>query len=198
MCGKRFLVISLVLLLASSWLFAWPSRTSQNQAVNLQTPAEQAVSSAKPITTQSITVLTEPGSSLTCSETAAIADALDITLDQIETGTKASQVYAEALEEEKAELAAVNAEQADTIASQSAKLSSYERMRPFIMLDGIYTTNQDLVPGYGVGLELGLMSKHGFMISVGVDYNIGTFNESPSWSWDVNKFTGRVGIGYMF
>ena len=86
-----------------------------------------------------------------------------------------------------------NSRQADYI----ARLEKEAGSKGYLVLDGIVGFD-GIIPTYGVGLTLGVRAGSSLMLQAGVDYTMGNFVGQPLYSFDLENFKFRAGIGWMF
>lgn len=199
MCSKKLSMFLLVLLLASSLLWAFPGRvTSSQETVPFVTEAaatpageqktlsgmisseDWITQSQAPIEEQAIVNEIAADMGLSAEESAVLAENLSVVKEEIaamrETSA-AKEAVADELIKENAILAA-KAEEAGS--------------KAYIMLDGILSF-ENLLPQWGVGFTLGIRLGNSLMLEAGVDYQL-----NHSFDLSLDNWTFRAGVGWMF
>ena len=210
MCARRKLAaFCLVLLVASSYVWAFPGR-KEAKALSVQEEPSAAiektstVKEAKPEQNEQRSDLRKLEESLERKEIPSIAEetAQDSELQELYRLLEeqvADQREAEAdiqrLLAENEELRKANASQADSIAYTKGQLDKATSLKTFANVKAVIGF-EDMLPRWGVGGEIGLKLSSGLMLSTGASYMIGDFSSPASLGWDLDSLSLSLGLGW--
>lgn len=79
------------------------------------------------------------------------------------------------------------------LTERNAVLEKEAGTKAYVMLDALLSFSNGLLPEYGVGFTLGTRLGNSLMLELGADYHI-----DPAWSFGLDNWTFRAGIGWMF
>ena len=208
MCVRKSVAFLLVLLVASSLLWAFPGRREQ-KALEIQEEqtveatqismeseapieeAEQKKDSEEPMKSAEITVIADSQES---RADAAIEELKSLLEEQVSDLLEAESDI-ERLRSENEELYSQNACQSDEIAYLNGRIDKARSARFFADLKGLIGFREKL-PTWGIGSDMGIRFRSGLMISAGASYMLGSFSGKPIPEWNLDNLTLSIGIGW--
>lgn len=210
MCVRKSMAFLLVLLVASSWLWAFPGRKQQKELViqeefqqeetqissepEVKTESrEQKKDSEEPMKLPAETVTAE--SDYADSQRDAALDELRQLLEEQVADQFEAEADIERLRSQNDEIATLNASQADEIAYLKGRLDKELSSKFFANLKGLVGF-RDKAPEWGIGGDIGIRFCSGLMISAGASYMIGSFISPPKAVWNLDDLTLSIGIGW--
>lgn len=198
---KRLVALLLVLLVASSLLWAFPGRKQKEQEIQAELKEEKTQVSTvieAPIEKQELKKDSEEPKKSEKVQAPAKVEAVE-EMHELLLAQAADQAEAEAdierLEKSNEELYKTNAEQADEIAYQRGLLDQSKSPKFFTNLKGIIGF-QDKKPTWSLGADFGLRFKKGLIISAGAAYRLGTFTSPVMLEADLDNLSLSIGIGW--
>lgn len=204
-CGRKLSLICLVLLLASSSLWAFPGRGEEKEtlteAPSIVMTEELTKEAELPSNTSGIVLetISPEQKSLqknSLEKAVEIADSHSLIIgskyDELIFNLNEAQKDKEAIEKSSA---AKDSEIAD-LKEALAEAESETGTKAYMMMEGIIGFNQ-IIPTYGAGLTLGMRLGNHMMVELGADYTIGSFTDKM-FDFSLDNFEFRAGIGWMF
>ena len=211
MCVRKSMAFLLVLLVVSSWLWAFPGRKQQKElAIQEEFPEEVIQISSEPeaktessvLRTDSEELMRLPEETVTAEldsadiiNNDAVLDELRQLLEEQVTDQFEAESDIERLRAQNEEISALNSSQADEIAYLKGRLDKELSSKFFADLKGIIGF-RDKIPEWGIGGDIGIRFGSGLMISAGASYMIGSFLSPPKAVWDLDDLILSIGIGW--
>lgn len=203
---NRLIALLLVLLVASSLLWAFPGRKQKELEIQEEQLTEvKEASSVKeaPIEKEELKTGSEEQKK---SETASKAEVTEVKavkaveeLHELLVEQAEDQMEAEAdierLEKSNEELYQTNAEQADEIAYQRGLLDKSKSPKFFSNIKGIIGF-EDKKPTWSLGADFGVRFSKGLIVSAGAAYRLGTFTSPVILEADIDNLSLSLGIGW--
>lgn len=200
---NRLIALLLVLLVASSLLWAFPGRKQKELEIQEEQLTEvKEASSVKeaPIEKKELRKdseeprKSEPASKTEATEVKAVEELHDLLLEQAEDQMEA-EADIERLEKSNEELYEVNAAQADEIAYQRGLLDQKTSPKFFSNIKGIIGF-EDKKPTWSLGADFGVRFSKGLIVSAGAAYRLGTFTSPVMLEADIDNLSLSLGIGW--
>ena len=204
MWQRRSLMCLSVLLLVYFSLWAFPGRVTRSaepehiaiEVVEIpdelqKTPSgtmstEDSIvqSTSSPVVLEAVEKTTE-GKGLSVEESVAVLEELVAIQSDVEALKETSH--------EKDEQIAVLVDDNGRLTERNTVLEKEAGTKAYVMLDALLFFSNGLLPEYGVGFTLGTRLGNSLMLELGADYHI-----DPAWSFGLDNWTFRAGIGWMF
>ncbi len=200
---NRLIALLLVLLVASSLLWAFPGRKQKELEIQEEQLTEvKEASSVKeaPIekkeqkTGSEEQKKSETASKAEVTEVKAVEELHELLVEQAEDQMEA-EADIERLEKSNEELYQTNAEQADEIAYQRGLLDQSKSPKFFSNIKGIIGF-EDKKPTWSLGADFGVRFSKGLIVSAGAAYRLGTFTSPVILEADIDNLSLSLGIGW--